>query len=557
MQPIKANPVPFMDQDRGVVVNTLSRLDIWSVGAFSLVCKDWKQLLESDYYSGKLSLWQAVALSQFPSMDLERIPDFRAYLRIDSNFTNGMYSKKCLVGARNPIIVKGDLLFSAKAECEAGQILKWDWKTLECTGVYQGHTAKIASIALSENAEHLFSRDRRGTVKKWDTEKCTCLATSEDKGYSGSNLVLASDNRFFTTSTGGSIKVWNAASFDHIETIASPKDYISHVTSWAVDTNKRRLVCGYSDGRIIVLDLDNLSSCIATHKDYCHIYPMILKGSKVFFGCEPGYHGLVKSWDYEKNSATVVLGRHGRWGRPMAVNETAGMLFSGFDCGFTCLRICRIDDLEATRGSNSALIRTHDWRMKELLEKDGVVFSASSKKVKILDFTETERVILEEMADAMMRERISTEQQDMENDGEGVLIKEDTEGKHGGVWEEAGGDGSAHDSESCCSCSEDGGWPLVTRQLLRLPSTTQEAIFTRLHEILEQDDPDYNGNPVDAFYHENGQRSTPAQRSEAIREFLGGQMTYSDDQMAYSNNSGSGNEQEWSEEDLPFENPFS
>jgi WD40 repeat protein len=547
MQPIRANPgprqVPFMDQDRGVVVKTLSSLDIWSIGAFSLVCKDWKELLEDKYQGGNLSLWQIVALSQLPSIDLERIPDLSSYLRIDSNLVNGLYSKKRLAGARHPIIVKGPLLFSAKANCNPGQVLKWDWKNENCTGSYIGHAAKIESIALSENAEHLFSRDSKGTVKKWDTEKRTCLATCEDEAYSDPVLVLTADNRFFTNSPDGSIKVWNAVTCDHIGTIANPFESWTSVSSWAVDTDKRRLCVAYSGGQITVLDLDDLSSRVATHQDHSSIRPMIIKGSKVFFGCVPGYHSLLKSWDYEKNSSAVVLGRHGRFGRPVAINEATGMLFSGIDCDFQCLRVCRIDDLKTTRGSNSVLIRTHYLRMNQLLEKDGVVFSANCAKVKILDFTETRRRILEDVADAMMNKYSAADPGDMEAENQGVLIKEDTEGKYGGVWEEEGGDGSVHESESCSSDSEEeGSFPLVHRQFSRLPLAIQEAVFAKLDEILQQQDPyNYNGNPVDAFYNKNGQTSTHAHRSKAMWAVLGGQVDYSDD-------NGSGDEQEYSED---------
>lgn len=68
--------IPLMNQDKGVAVDIFSRLPVGSVGACSLVCKDWNNLLKSKYYSEKFLLWQRVAYCQFPFIAQMKIPIF-------------------------------------------------------------------------------------------------------------------------------------------------------------------------------------------------------------------------------------------------------------------------------------------------------------------------------------------------------------------------------------------------------------------------------------------------------------------------------------------------
>lgn len=127
---IGINQVPLMNQDKDVVVDIFSRLPVWSVGACSLVCKDWNQLLESEYYSKKV--WQRVACCQFRFIAQKRI-DFRSYLRLESNLTNGVYSLKDLPKTTAPIAFKDGQLFSCSLN-DCHNIQKWDWKNETCTG---------------------------------------------------------------------------------------------------------------------------------------------------------------------------------------------------------------------------------------------------------------------------------------------------------------------------------------------------------------------------------------------------------------------------------------
>lgn len=143
MQPIM-QPIPFTNQDPGVFIRTLSYLTIPSVGACRLVCSHWKQLLETKYQDGKLFVWQVVALSQLPSIDLNKIPDFPSYLRIHANLIDGVCFQRCLKDAGAPMILKGGVLFSAGAEDPrrqvntARQVLKWDWRNGACLGAMRG-----------------------------------------------------------------------------------------------------------------------------------------------------------------------------------------------------------------------------------------------------------------------------------------------------------------------------------------------------------------------------------------------------------------------------------
>jgi hypothetical protein len=557
MQPIM-QPIPFTNQDPGVFIQTLSYLTIPSVGACRLVCSHWKQLLETKYQDGKLFVWQVVALSQLPSIDLNKIPDFPSYLRIHANLIDGVCFQRCLKDAGAPMILKGGVLFSAGAEDPrrqvntARQVLKWDWRNGACLGAYEGHQNRIMSIAVTEDPKYLFSRDCRGTVKKWDTEKYTCLATcEEDSQYSCKQkaLILVADKWFFTSHNNrkNEIKVWDAESCNHIDTISHPKEQRLEkgITSLSVDTGKRRLFVGYRDGSITVLDLDHLRSCIAAYKPDDSSFgccPMVVKGNEVFFGCEIGhYHySLLKRWDYEKNITTTLLGRHSRWGRPMAINETAGVLFSGFSFRFRDLRICSIDDLETTRGTRSARWRVHDCCMRQLLESDGVVFSASSKRIKVLDFTETRwRAILEDIARQMMHEYVPLEDQEergMIDEKNEIQINEDSDSEYGGIWKEEGGDGSATESESRESDDE---WNFASERFAKLPLTIQKAVFIELDKILKRDGhPNYNENPRDAFYNENGQVTTNKQRAEAIWAFLGVQMVNDEESASSKDNYG-------------------
>ena len=566
MLPVKTNPVPFMDQDKAVVIHILGRQSVWSVGAFNLVCKDWNQLIQSKYFSNYV--WQAVARLQFPSIDLKEIPDFRSYQLLDSNLIRGVYSLKVLPGARNPIVVIGDdQLLSTSVE-DRSVIMKWDWKNQTCTGVFKGHEGEIASMAVSEDGKFLFSRGcvsrDSSVIKKWDIEKCSCLATCQEpkalRERGSKVLVLAQDDQIFTNSANGSIEVRDAASWDLIHTF--PCEDSSVVMSWAVDDEKERLFTGHSDGKMRIWSLASPWPCIATREpDVGHegkhdaydaaeeaIQPILVNGSsnKVFFGSTFDHGSSVRSWDYEKGISTVLFGDHGNWGCPMAVNAMAGVFFSGFSDLFSYLRICKTDDLGKTKGPKSVLIKLHKSCMRELFEKDGVLFSSADRGVKILDFTKNQRKILEEIAGGIAaQDQLMANEEDsddgfassddssgdtplkrMANRGQEIAIKGNNTEFHGCVWREGKvwGHTSYAEEQSYSDDSEDVTDSAIER-FSRLPQSTQQAIFEKLDEILRHDNPDYNGYPEDAFYDENGQSATAAQKAEAIYVFLESQAS--------------------------------
>ena len=569
------NPVPFMDQDKGVVVNILGRQTVWSVGAFNLVCKDWYQLLQGPYFATRV--WKAVAFSQFPYIDQERIPDFRSYLKLDSNLTRGVYSLTTLPDARRPIVVKGERLFSRSIKNER-EVLIWDWRNQTCTGILCADEGKyVASMAISEDGKYLFSRDAKhdeiGTVKKWDLETGVCLATcqtpkEEPKGDVQA-LVLVAGDQVFTNSMDGSIKVWNAASLDLVYTIPCPLPLQEGpvvkqalVSSWVVDDKKEWLYAGYTDGRIRIWDLVTMS-CIATREpDLGHpgktsrmnngsfgddsVKPMLLKDGKLFFGYSISQCPSLRSWDVEQNISSTLLGQHGHWGRPMTIMEDT--LFSGFNKLFNYLRICPMKDLEETKGVRSVLIKMHNGCMRELFGENRVLFLSADRSVEILDFTKSQGKILSEIAEQIAKENVfmaegedygSEEEADtpakrMKNKNQEILIRESMYGfpyreglwYEGELWEGAHsrGEEASESEDSLESEDSDAPPPDVPdsgiERFSRLDPMTQEAIFKEFDTLLRHDNPKYNGCPEDAFYNQNGQSATSAQRAEAIFMYL-------------------------------------
>ena len=574
MIPTQKAIVPFMNQDRAVVASILGLTDAWTIGSFSLVCKDWNELLKEKCYSvyGSVYVWQAAAYSQFPSSGSRKIPhDFPLYLRIDSNFERAFYSLKNLPNARNPIVVTGEDLFSTSWGPDGEtRIMKWDWKTGKQTATLWGHEANITSMSPSKHGdgEYLFSRDLNGTVRKWDAKEGSCLKVCsvpahQKLGAYSKVLVLAAGSQFLTNAIKGTIDVWDIESCDHLYTIPhtdplEAKDTAqSFVYSWTVDDNEELLFAGYTDGRIRIWDLKVPKSCIATREpDFGHkgeedrydasrraVASMIVKGSELFFG--DSHLQLLRSWNWKSNVSRVVFGRHGNWGRPMAINEVMGRIFSGFNLGFNYIRICKTDDLKETLGEESLLIKIHKSCMRELFEKYGIVFSSADRSVRILDFTKSWKEILEEIASEIAAQDVFMAN---EEDSDGSADNEDVQStfvqtlrhknqqititqrgdpaieKYGLPWVERGeGPRGSDGHDEDLPYSEDSEASEVDsaiERFSRLPQAIQQAVFEKLDAILRRDASDYNANPEEAFYEENGQSATPAQKAEAIRAFL-------------------------------------
>jgi WD40 repeat protein len=128
-------------------------------------------------------------------------------------------------------------------------------ETGECLKVLEGHTELIQSIALSANGRRVVSGSHDNTIRVWDSKTGECLKVLEGHAGCVQSLVLsAAGGRIVSGSSDNTLRVWDMESGGCLGAFFLRGQY-----SITLQSEGRKLFVGFSDGRVELYEIQNLS----------------------------------------------------------------------------------------------------------------------------------------------------------------------------------------------------------------------------------------------------------------------------------------------------------
>jgi hypothetical protein len=453
---------PLLEMPLDVILEIFKRL--WPQDFLQVcqsTCQQWNQIFSDDM------VWRNLLQNHFPYY---RIPtemrNFqKGYKLHNFNLTHGVYASHSLESVdRPPFLILGaseGKLFT----CSKDNTIKiWDLNTNTCLATLAGHTEWVWAMAISDGM--LFTGSDDSTIKIWDLNTKTSLATltghtaspySALVGRTGGVFSLAvSDGKLFSGAEDCTIKIWDLNTKACIATLRGHKNT---VTSLAVSNGE--LISGSSDGMLKFWNL-NTRACIASLEG--HLGEVTFLG---FFGGElfsASADNMIKIWDLNRKTCLGTLAEH--TGAIRFLDFFGGKLFSA-----SADHKIKIWDLN-TKSCLATIAGDTDRLLSNAVSEGKLYLQDSKGTIKILDFSAEHSAVFEEVANLLDSDSRKTIRQAMD-------------------------------------------------RFSRMPKAARSKIYGELYKILKPLNlirNDYLGCGEHAFHHLQGESSTPAQKAEAIRK---------------------------------------
>jgi WD40 repeat protein len=191
------------------------------------------------------------------------------------------------------------------------------WRSAEGTPLtLRGHRSGVVSVAYSPDGARIASTSVDNTMKVWDAESGTEIATLRVDTGPGTSLTSSLDgSRIASTSNDSLVKLWDAKSGNQIATFGGHR---SNVSSMAFSLDGSRIASGSRDGTVKVWDARSGTE-VATlrgHKLPVNSVAFSPDGSRI---ASNSMDQTVKVW--EAKSGTEIATLRGTIGTPLAFSR--------------------------------------------------------------------------------------------------------------------------------------------------------------------------------------------------------------------------------------------
>ncbi|MBS0604678.1 MAG: F-box/WD repeat-containing protein [Verrucomicrobia bacterium] len=431
-----------------VLIKILGMLSVKELGSLNQTCS---QLFHNTRNNSLIFLFS----DYFPNSqktdpnqtDLEALKE--QYF-INSNQTRGVYTSFNLEELNSTVYslaLGGKRLFSGTIE---NTIKIWDLNANTCIATLQGHDKPVRCLAI--DGQRLFSGSFDRTIKIWDLNTHACTATLE--GHHGSVRSLAlNGQRLYSGCDQGSIEIWDLNTNTCTGILEGHK---GSVYSLALD--KERLYSGSLDNTIKIWDLNTNTRTATLQGKNGPVCSLALEGQRL---CSGYVNRTIEIWDLNTNTRTAIL--EGHKGSVLSLALKGERLFSGSHDKTIKIWDLNTNTCTATLQGNNSIVYS--------VLLDGQRLFCGSNTIKIWNFNASDEAVFNEVAN---------------------LLK----------------------SEDHSIASD------AMNRFNRMPAKAKNAIYRELYQIMAPFANDYPGCAEHAFHNQNGQSSTPEQKAQAILNYL-------------------------------------
>jgi len=133
-------------------------------------------------------------------------------------------------------------------ETTSGAITKWSIDSGEITMFFNGHTAAIFRITLTEDDKFIFSGSHDKTIRMWDTSNGNCVRIFDDGGGIILGVIPSRDYLYmFSICTDQTAKMWDVMSGEKVATF---KGHTSRVYAIMLSKDESRLYTASRDSTL-------------------------------------------------------------------------------------------------------------------------------------------------------------------------------------------------------------------------------------------------------------------------------------------------------------------
>ena len=230
-----------------------------------------------------------------------------------------------------------------------GTVRLWDADSGTALATLRGHEGWVRAVAFDPTEGRLASAGQDGAVRLWDAATGAELATL--RGHEGWVLAVAFDpagGRLASAGEDGTVRLWDATSGAERATLSGHE---SAVLAVAFDPAGERLASAGDDGTVRLWDATSGAELakLRGHEDGVSALAFDPAGGRL---ASAGDDGTVRLWDVASGAEHATLRGHERWVTALAFDPTGGRLASAGDDGTVRL-------WDADSGTERATLRGH------------------------------------------------------------------------------------------------------------------------------------------------------------------------------------------------------
>jgi WD40 repeat protein len=258
----------------------------------------------------------------------------------------------------------------------------WDLEHRTCLASLKGHVLDVNCVAVTADGRLAISGSDDGTVRVWDLERHACLASFEGhQGRVWGVAVTADGRRAISGSDDATVRLWD---LERCTCLASLGRHQSPVFGLAMTADGRRAVSGSKDKTVRLWDLER-RICLASlegHQDTVWVVAVTADGRRAVSGSKDK---TVRLWDLERRTCLASLEGHQAdvWGVAVMADGRLAVSGSGDDT-------VRLWDLE--RRTCLASLKGHQAEVSSVaVTADGrrAVSGSYDNTVRLWDLTES------------------------------------------------------------------------------------------------------------------------------------------------------------------------
>lgn len=424
-----SSPFSMEEMPKEIMLSIFRFLNAQENTAAQTVCRKWRILLNEN------SLWQKLLKEDFHIAEKVKNAKeiYHKHLDFHQNITKGRYISKSLLYLNRPFLIQGgkliikeaggnlrisdlatgEFFYDLNAHCSncliSGEnqtfissssdhfIKIWNAADGSCLHTLQGHQGVITSLTLLDGGR-LASASMDNTVRIWDLDKGECLHTlqANNRDEPISSFLLFQDRQLITGLSNGTIKIWDLQSKDCLYTLQAK---IKSQDSLFLHDGKLIFIPVENAGRIKIWDMNSHTfEILQTERSSLRSF-FLWDEDKLITA---SVTGDIEIWDIKTRTRCKNMSTEDGVTVEFLLRAKNGSLVSGSLNGKI-----RIWDIK----NGQCLYTLTGYAMQDsvfLLEEK--IFSYFNEKLKIWDFSASQKRIFAEFADILEKENLSNQE---------------------------------------------------------------------------------------------------------------------------------------------------